>query len=362
MTTTAPGLQTVKPQRTKARRGVTRGRASVEELNAVGDPFGDDPTEYPSGEPIMRDPTESRIATKLEAMLVRYHAERGILCYVGSDNAIYWVRGDNQQCVSPDVYVLPGISPEAHPKQFVGSKDEGCWKTWIHRVTPSFAVEVKAWTNPRKDELQSPKRHDALGTKELIVFDPFVRRRRAGRKRFVVYRRNPAGKLVIVLETNEDRVFSEQLDAYLVVQGEDEKSLLRLGLGPNGERLLPFESELVELEAQKASEATQRAEHEARLRQEEAQRAEHEARLRQAEAQRAEHEAQRAEYEALLRQAEAQRADDEARRANEVARRLDEETRAREQQARRVAELEAELARLRARPDERAKSKTPKRK
>ncbi|HRI68296.1 MAG TPA: hypothetical protein PK156_28900 [Polyangium sp.] len=324
MTTIAPWLQTVKPHHVKSHRAVPRVKVIIDE----------DPTEYPSGEPIMRDPTESRIASKLEAMLIRYQADRGIVCYVGSDNAIYWVRGDNRQCVSPDVYILPGIAPDAHPKEFVGSKDEGCWKTWIHQVKPSFAVEVKAWTNPRKDELQSPKRHDALGTKELIVFDPFHRRRRAGRKRFVVYRRNQAGKLAIVLETNEDRVFSEQLDAHLVVQGDDEKSLLRVGLGPHGEQLLPFESELVELEAQKASEATLRAEHEARMRQAEAQRAD----------------------EAL------QRVQEEARRADDVSRRLDEETRERENQARRVAELEAELARLRARSEERPKTRTSKRK
>jgi hypothetical protein len=219
MASTAPGLQTVKPRHVPVR---AEFRAET---------VDDDPTEYPAGEPIMRDPTESRVANKLEAVLTRYQAERGIVCYVGSDNAIYWIRGNNQRCVAPDVYILPGISPDAHPKQFVGSKEEGCWKTWIHQTEPSFAVEVKAWRNPRKDELQSPQRHDALGTKELIVFDPFLRRRRMGRKRFVVYRRNAAGKLVSVLETNEDRVFSQQIEAYLVVQGEDENRDYNLSIG-----------------------------------------------------------------------------------------------------------------------------------
>ncbi|MBK9263228.1 MAG: hypothetical protein IPM54_25930 [Polyangiaceae bacterium] len=195
--------------------------------------------------------------------------------------------------------MLPGIAPTSRPTKWAGTKDEQCWKTWIHQVVPSVAIEVKARRVPRKDELQSPSRHDALGTKELIVFDPFHHRRRAPRKRFAVYRRDAVGKLVIVLETNDDRVHSEQLDAFIVAQDEGDDALLRLGVGPNGENLLPFESELVELETRRAEEAAQRAEHEARMRQE----------------------------EARMRQEEARRAEDAIRRAQE---------------------LEAELARLRA--------------
>ncbi|MBK9263427.1 MAG: hypothetical protein IPM54_26935 [Polyangiaceae bacterium] len=308
MTTTAPGSQMVNSQRVK------RLRASAGEV-----PFDDDPTEYPESEVMCREPVETEICLQLQPVLRRYLAERGIVAFVGSDNFIYWVKGDIKACVSPDLYVLPGIAPTSRPTKWAGTKDEQCWKTWIHQVVPSVAIEVKARHVPRKDELQSPSRHDALGTKELIVFDPFHHRRRSPRKRFAVYRRDAVGKLVIVLETNDDRVHSEQLDAFVVAQDKGDDALLRLAVGPNGEKLLPFESELVELETLRADEQTR------------------------------------------LRQEAAQRANEEARRANEEARRANEEARRANEEARRVAELEAELARLRAsmaeRPKRGAKSK-----
>lgn len=278
MTTIAPG-PTVKPQQVLQ----ASGRAQA---------LDDDPTVYPESEVMSRDPIESDIAEALEPVVRRYLTGRGIVCYVGSDHFIYWVKGNNKACVSPDIYVLPGIPPTARPKQFPGSK-ESCWKTWVHRSVPTFALEVKAWENPRKDELQSPDRHDAMGTKELVVFDPFAHRRRAPRKRFVVYRRDDAGNLRIVAETNDRRIYSQELEAFLVVDGDDETTcLLRLGLGPNGEQLLPFEWELVDQQTRRANE-------------------------------------------------EARRADEEARRANEA-------TRSAQESARRLAELEAELAQLRA--------------
>ncbi|HRI68828.1 MAG TPA: hypothetical protein PK156_31580, partial [Polyangium sp.] len=182
-------------------------------------------------------------------------------------------KGNNELSVSPDIYVLPGIAPDANPLTYPGSKEEGCWKAWIHGVVPNFAVEIKARRNPRKDELQSPQRHDALGTKELIVFDPFSKGRRKNRKRFVLYRRDAANKLVPVLATNERKVYSEEIDAFIIAEGDGNESLLRLAVGPNGETLLPFDSELIAQQTQRAEEAARRAEEESRLRLEEARRA-----------------------------------------------------------------------------------------
>jgi hypothetical protein len=109
-----------------------------------------------------------------------------------------------------------------------------------------------------------------------------------------------------VAETNDDRVYSEVLEAFLVARGNDETGLLRLGLGPNGDMILPLESERGEMEARRADE-------EARMRQEQARRADEEARMRQ----------------------------EQTRRADDATRRADDATRHAE-------ELAAELARMRA--------------
>lgn len=250
MATIAPGVS----------RGKPRGPVDrVDRVDQHESKFDDDPTHYPDWEAVSRDPTESVIVRHFEPVVIRYQAERGKVCYVGSDNFIYWVKGNNKACVSPDVYILPGVLPTAHPKKLEGSKDEGCWKTWLLGVVPSFALEVKAFKNARKDELQAPARHDDLGTQELVVFDPYWRRRRVPRKRFCVQRRNGAGKLVVVAETNDDRVYSEVLEAFIVAQGEEDTARLRLGLGANGDKLLPFESELVDMETRRANEEARRA-------------------------------------------------------------------------------------------------------
>ncbi len=353
MTTTAPGFGTgflktrssrsslVKLDSENKRRAVRRAvevpvevPVEVDDDLVDGDDDPTDPTFYPSSEVMSRDVVESNVATKLLGVLVRYQASRGVRCYTGSDNFIYWQKGNIKLCVSPDLYILPGLAPDAFPLDFVGSKGDGCWKTWVHGVAPSFALEVKARRNPRKDEQQSPERHDACGTKELIVFDPFHARRRQKRKRFVVYRRDAMGKLVPVLETNESRVFSQVLDGYLVAEGNRQRALLRLAIGPDGQTILPFEAELVELEAKRANEQTHRAEAEAR-------RAEEEARLRQ-------EQTRRAEEEARLRQEQTRRAEEEARLRQEQTRRAEEEAQRADDAARRVQELEAELARLRS--------------
>lgn len=307
MTTMPPGTLTGKQLRAVPRKA----RANQERTNR--ERSNRDRTRYPDWEAVGRSPTETGIVRDFEPMLVRYLADRGIVAFVGSDNFIYYIRGNNKACVSPDVYTLLGLQPDARPTDWIGSNNEGCWKTWLHQVVPSFALEVKALRNPRKDELQSPPRHDALGTKELIVFDPFAERRQEPRKRFCVYRRDPNGVLQVVVDTDDDRVYSEELQAFLVATGHDDWSLLRLGLGPNGDDLVPFEHE-------RADQQTRRANEEAR---------------------RANEEARRADAEARAREEESRRADAEARARQEENNRADEANR-------RVAELEAELARLKA--------------
>ena len=374
MTTLAPDLTAVNR---RSRIG-TRVRPGVRKV------VDDDPTVYPDWERMSDNFCQNAIRIELMPVLKRYQASRNIECFVGGDNFIYWQKGNIERCVSPDVYIVPGVAQTALPMDF-GDKENGSWKIWHLGVAPNFALEIKSFRNARKDELQSPERHAQLGVVELIVFDPHWRRRRNKdeRKRFCVYRRNANNELVIVLNTNDDRVKSEILDAFLVSQGEGDKSMLRLGFGPNGDELWPFETERADQEARLRQEEKQRADQEARLRQEEKQRADQEARfrqeekqradqearLRQEEKQRAEEQASRADEEARLRQAEASRADEEARlrqaeasRADEEARlrqaeasRADEEARLRQaeasradEQARRVAELEADIARLRA--------------
>ena len=46
---------------------------------------------------------------------------RGVRAFVGSDQFLYWVRGEPQRVIAPDLYVLPGMDPDAAARS---------WKLW----------------------------------------------------------------------------------------------------------------------------------------------------------------------------------------------------------------------------------------
>jgi hypothetical protein len=197
----------------------------------VDDPS--DTTFYPISDDMAEDAIQRDITELLRPLLVRFLAERDIKAYVGADQYIYWTRGNNRAVVAPDVYVMPGFPQNVAPK---------CWKTWQTHVAPSFAVEVMAESDNGKDVEESPRRHDALGTKELVVFDPYVDVS-SGRMRFRVHRRDKQGRLVVVEATNTDRVRSEVLGCFVRAVGEGPSLRLRLGTGPEGDEMFPTAEE-----------------------------------------------------------------------------------------------------------------------
>ena len=250
--------------------------------------LNDDPTYYPEEEHLGEDVVQSLIVESFRPLLQRYMDERKVAAFVGADQMIYYTQYDASACVSPDVYVMPGTWG-------IGEDMEGrigSWKKWECGVVPLFALEIMSSENKKqKDDRKSPARHDTLGTKELIVLDPYADKsfRMRRRTRFRIFRRNFRGDLVLVEQTNDTVIWSEALDAHLRVVGHGNLQKLRIATGPNGETLFPTKDEEL--------------------------------------AQLAEREAQRASLEAQRASLEAQRAD---------------------QQARRAAEAEAELAQLRA--------------
>ncbi len=242
----------------------------------------EDLTFYPDHDD-MGESTLQRLMTELlRPLLARFLAERHVRCFVGADQFFYYVKGKPKAVVAPDVYVLPGVDPASVQR---------CWKLWETGIAPSFALEIMSEVDDLKDITHAPARHDALGTKELIVFDPYVDVE-SGRTRFRIHRRDAQGKLVLVETTNQDRVKSLELGCFLRAVGEGATLRLRVGVGADGEELVPTDAELVKANAKLARAAAKRARVEAE-------------RARVAEQARAEVEAEnarlRAELEALRR-------------------------------------------------------------
>lgn len=194
-----------------------------------------DPTVYPVDDEMGEHELQTYMRELLRPLLARFLAERGIRAHVGSDQFIYWVQYRPSSCVAPDLYVLPGVPQEiAIP----------CWKVWENGgIVPSFALEL-ASRDIRKDYVDAPRRYEALGVDELVIFDPAAGRRRV---EWQVLRR-VNDELHIVERTNADRVWSRALGCWLRKVGSGDTVRIRIGIGPGGEELYPTVEDLAERE------------------------------------------------------------------------------------------------------------------
>lgn len=214
----------------------------------------DDPTFYPTTsyrtvDDMPEGVVQSLITEVLRPLIQRYLDARGDVAFVGADQFMYYIKGNPRACTSPDVYVMPGVRP-------ADCRRIGSWKIWQTKQPPTLAIEIMSESDDgHKDEEKSPQRHDVMGTKELVVFDPYVDEL-SGRTRFRVFRRNKLGRLELVQVTNIDRVWCETLGCYLRAVGASNDVRLRLATGTDGETLFPTEAEA---QAMRADEEARRA-------------------------------------------------------------------------------------------------------
>jgi hypothetical protein len=209
-----------------------------------------DPTIYPEEERVGEDMLQRWIMELLRPLLQWWFTSRGIAAFVGADQFIYWRQHDPHARLAPDVYVLPGVDPRTRVRT---------WKLWLDRVVPSFALEV-ASQDWEKDYYEIPARYDELGVKELVVFDPGFDDHTDG-VRWQVFRRVGRRGLVRVEATRADRVRSKVLACWLRAAGAGRDVRVRLGIGPQGDELVPTveEFERAAKEQERAAKEQERA-------------------------------------------------------------------------------------------------------
>jgi hypothetical protein len=251
---------------------------------------------YPVSDDMGEHELQTLMRELLRPLLARLLASRGLVAHAGSDQFIYWERGNVKACVAPDLYVLPGVPQERVIKS---------WKTWEERgLVPSLAIEIVT-TDVVKDYEECPELYRALGVRELVIYDPKIEAapRRIKRWRFQVYRRTSRG-FSRVVATDVDRVRSHALGAWLRVVGEGMARRLRIATGLRGETLLPTSDEVAKTAHGRAEEERNRAEAERKRADAEHERAEAECERAEAERERAEAERERANrLETALRRA-----------------------------------------------------------
>ncbi|HKY41226.1 MAG TPA: Uma2 family endonuclease [Polyangiaceae bacterium] len=130
--------------------------------------------------------------------------------------AVRWLEQYPRTGIDPDVCVL-----DPAPEAFDDDLSSLClWKPG--HVPPRFCVEVVSASHPYKDYTAIQERYAALGTPELLVFDGLLYGPRSlgGPAPLQLWRRDATGTFERV-HFGSDPVFSQQLEAWLMVEGRD---------------------------------------------------------------------------------------------------------------------------------------------
>ena len=167
------------------------------------------------------------VADTLELWFKR-HGRDDVL--VGSNNFLYYERGNPRAVVAPDVYVVVGAP--------AGLRDT--YMLWNEPKGPDFVLEVTSKSTRRDDERRKRDVYAALGVKEYFLYDPraeyLAPPLQGFRLRDGEYRLLPA---VTALSNRGVSVASEVLG--LELRDEREARRLRLHDRATGEDLLTHE-------------------------------------------------------------------------------------------------------------------------
>ena len=213
-----------------------------------------DPTVYPETDDMGEHELQRFIIELLRPLVERWLRTRGKIAHVGADQFFYWVKGDPSRCRAPDLYVVDGVSQDI--------PEVAVWKVWEGHC-PVFALEV-CGLDWQKDYDHAPRDYAAMGTTELVIFDPGATSRSLRRKRWQVYRRLPDGRFGAPTRTHGDRVYSQVLGAWLCQVDDRGRPRVRLGDGWRGREIFRTEAEAAvqTAERERAEKEVERAEKE----------------------------------------------------------------------------------------------------
>ncbi len=152
--------------------------------------------------------------------------------YVGSELTMYWLEGDNERWVQPDVFVAFGPSRD---------QQRSVWKTWEEGKFADFVLEVASKGTHRRDLTEKHALYENLGVAEYWQHDPTGKYLRP---RLLGHRLNDAGAYEPVpLERRPDgarRGESQVLSLHLCLDGE---GCLRLHDPATGKFLATYEEQ-----------------------------------------------------------------------------------------------------------------------
>jgi Uma2 family endonuclease len=119
---------------------------------------------YPEsdGQPMTEsDATRDYLIYCVEVLRLYFQSRRHI--YVSGNLFIYYQEGNNRASISPDVFVIFGVS----------NRNRRSYKTWQEGgKLPSFVMEITSLSTKKKDEVEKPLLYADLGVEEYFQYDP----------------------------------------------------------------------------------------------------------------------------------------------------------------------------------------------
>ena len=207
-------------------------------------------------ESAVHDAAAQRLRLVLEAWAARRRevSPEGPAVQIARNLAVRWLEGAPQVGIDPDVCVLCPPPPEGPLVESL------ClWRPGHH--PPRISFEVVSRNHPHKDYVALHERYAAMGTGELVVFDPLLAGPRAlgGPVALQLWRRDDSGALERV-HFGSGPAYSEVLDAWLLPREHH----LDLASDRDGERRWRTEEEhqRAEKERERAEKERERAEKE----------------------------------------------------------------------------------------------------
>ncbi len=141
--------------------------------------------------------------TEIGLALERFFEGREV--YVGREQRVLHDPSDHRRFLRPDVMVVPGAPP--------GTREE--WAVWREGRGPTWVLEVASRFTAERDRQVKPILYSALGTVELVLFDP---QGLFHVPPLMVLRRGTDGALHPVVPAPDGRFTSEVLGLELAAQ------------------------------------------------------------------------------------------------------------------------------------------------
>ncbi|NJO42754.1 MAG: Uma2 family endonuclease [Cyanobacteria bacterium CRU_2_1] len=114
------------------------------------------------GEPMAEsDPTRDYLIYAVEALDIHFQSRKHV--YVSGALPIFYRKGDRSAVVSPDVFVIFGVSKRKRERYLLW--EEG-------NKVPAFILEITSAATQQQDEVEKPRLYASLGVQEYFQYDP----------------------------------------------------------------------------------------------------------------------------------------------------------------------------------------------